>query len=200
MDCCLRKVGCLSNYTTGMLLYRDVCSPWDIVLFHCMQRQFFTVPPYTVGGRSMQDSICDTFQTISVQGNAVRTLQRTGHLRVVNGSSSARIAMVPLPCVFGRHHLFRDDVRRRTGQPDIDFRASALLWTAIEVNKVSSVPDVCAFSGTCRWQRGTAMCAAIPGILQTVYLQFFRHGIASGLLGRKGRPIRLATSLCDGIH
>ena len=70
---------------------------------------------------------------------------RTGHLREVNGSSSARITMVPLPCVFGRHHLFRDDVRQRTGQPDIDFRASALLWTAIEVNKVSSVPDVCAF-------------------------------------------------------
>ena len=44
-----------------------------------------------------------------------------GHLREVNGSSYARITMVPLSCVFGRHHLFRDDVRRRTGQPDIDF-------------------------------------------------------------------------------
>ena len=150
------------------------------------------------------DARCKTFRTLSVQSHAVRTLQRTGHLREVNGSSSARITMVPLPGVFGRHYLFRDDVRRCTGQPDIDFWASALLWTAIEINKVSSVPDVCAFSGTCGWQGRTAVwpeenrgckvlagsglfeeCAAVPwvrGILQTVYLQFCRHGGASGLI------------------
>ena len=40
---------------------------------------------------------------------------------LVDGSSSARITMVPLPCVLGRYHLFRDDVGRRAGQPDIDF-------------------------------------------------------------------------------
>ena len=27
-----------------MPLYRDVCSPWDIVRFQCIQKQFFTVP------------------------------------------------------------------------------------------------------------------------------------------------------------
>ena len=46
-------------------------------------------------------------------------------------------------------------------------------------------------------------CAAVSwlrGILQTVYLQCCRHGGASGLLDRKGRSIRLATSLLDGIH
>ena len=87
-------------------------------------------------------------RALPVQGHAVRTLQRTGHLREVDGSSSAGITMVPLPCILGRYHLFRDDVRRRTGQPDIDFRTSTLLWTAIEVNKVPSVPDVCTFFGT----------------------------------------------------
>ena len=40
-------------------------------------------------------------------------------------------------------------------------------------------------------------CATVSwlrGILQTVYLQFCRHGGASGLLDRKRRSIRLATA------
>ena len=46
-------------------------------------------------------------------------------------------------------------------------------------------------------------CAAISGlrgILQKVYLQFCRHDRASGLLDRRGRPIRLAfTGLSDAL-
>ena len=60
-------------------------------------------------------------------------------------------------CLVYLDNIISFGTTRRTGQPDIDFRASALLWTAIEVNKVSSVPDVCAFSGTCSWQGGTAV-------------------------------------------
>ena len=43
------------------------------------------------------------------QSHAVRTLQRTGHLREVDGSSPSGITMVSLLGVFGRHHLFRDN-------------------------------------------------------------------------------------------
>ena len=45
----------------------------------------------------MQDRICDTLGTLSVQSHAVRTLQCTGHLREVDGSSPTRVAVVPLP-------------------------------------------------------------------------------------------------------
>ena len=141
-----------------------------------------------------KDSICDTLGTLSIQSHAVRTLQRTGHLREVDGLSPAGVTVVPLPCILGRYHLFWDDIRRCTGQPDIDFRTSTLLWTAIEVNKVSSVPNICAFSGTCSWQKGTGVrpkennrcevmaCSGLPeervtvfglrGVLQAVHPQF----------------------------
>ena len=47
--------GCLSNYTARMLLYQDVCSLWDIVLFHRIQKQLFTVPlALWVAGRCRQ--------------------------------------------------------------------------------------------------------------------------------------------------
>ena len=39
----------------GMPLYRDVCSPWDIVRFHRIQKQFFIVPlALWVAGRCRQ--------------------------------------------------------------------------------------------------------------------------------------------------
>ena len=126
--------------------------------------------------------------------------------------------MVPLPCILGRYHLFRNDVQRSAGQPDIDFRTSTLLWTAIEVNKVPSVPDVCSFSVVGREGlqcdlnkiEDVLACSGLPkeckavlrlrGILQAVHLQFCRHGRTAGLLDRKGRPIHLATGLRDGIY
>ena len=46
-------------------------------------------------------------------------------------------------------------------------------------------------------------CATVSwlrGILQTVYLQFCRHGGASGFLDQKRRSVHLATGLLDGIH
>ena len=40
----------------------------------------------------------------------------------------------------------------------------------------------------------------VPDCLKSVWQFLGRHGRASGLLDRKGRPIRLATSLFDGIY
>ena len=70
----------------------------------------------------MQDSIWDTLGTLSVQSHAVRTLQCTGHLREVDGSSPTGVTVVPLPGILGQYNLFWDNIRRCTGQPDINFR------------------------------------------------------------------------------
>ena len=88
----------------------------------------------------LPEARCNTLGTLSVPSHAVRT---TG------------VTVVPLPGILGRYNLFWDNIRRCTGQPDINFRTSTLLWTAIEVNKVSFVPDVCTVPGTCHWQHGS---------------------------------------------
>ena len=108
--------------------------------------------PYrrTPGARQRFQHIQD-----SIQSHAIRALQCTGYLREVDGSSPTGVTVVPLPCILRRYHLLWDDIRGCTGQPDINFRTSALLRTAVEVNKVSSVLDVCTFFGTCRWKEGT---------------------------------------------
>ena len=43
----------------------------------------------------MQDSICDTLGTLSIQSHAVWTLQHTGHLQEVDGSSPNGCEVMP---------------------------------------------------------------------------------------------------------
>ena len=58
----------------------------------------------------MQDSFRDAFRPLPVQGHALRIVQRSGHLREVDGPGTTRIAMVPLLGIFGRHHLLWDHI------------------------------------------------------------------------------------------
>ena len=51
-----------------------------------------------------------THSGLSVQGRAVRTLQRTGYLRKVDGPSPAGITMVPLPGLSPRYNFLWDHV------------------------------------------------------------------------------------------
>ena len=51
---------------------------------------------------------CHTLGTLSVQSHAVWTLQRTGHLRKVDGPGPTRVAVVPLPSLPRRYHFLWD--------------------------------------------------------------------------------------------
>ena len=56
------------------------------------------------------DCLCHSLGTLSVQGHAVRTLQRTDHLRKVDGPGPAGITMVPLPGLSRRYNFLWDHV------------------------------------------------------------------------------------------
>ena len=74
-----------------------------------------------------QDSIRDTLHAISVQGHAIRPLQRTGHIRETDGQGPAGAPVVTLPSLPRWYYLISVYFWWCAGQFDLDVWETSIM-------------------------------------------------------------------------